>query len=48
MSLIDPRTVILLGGVMSGLMSLVLHSLKRSYPASIKGLGEWSAALPPP
>ncbi len=45
MSLIDPRTVILLGGVMSGLMSLVLYSLKRSYPASIKGLGEWSAAL---
>lgn len=45
MSLIDPRTVILLGGVMSGLMSLVLFSLKRSYPASIKGLGEWSAAL---
>lgn len=45
MSLIDPRTVMLLGGVMSGLMSLVLFSLKRSYPASIKGLGEWSAAL---
>ncbi len=45
MNLIDPRTVILLGGVMSGLMSLVLYSLKRSYPASIKGLGHWSAAL---
>ncbi len=30
---------------MSGLMSLVLYALKRSYPASIKGLGEWSAAL---
>jgi len=45
MSPIDPRTVILLGGVMSGLMALVLYSLKRSYPASIKGLGEWSAAL---
>lgn len=45
MSAIDPRTVILLSGVMSGLMSLVLYSLKRNYPASIKGLGEWSAAL---
>lgn len=45
MSFIDPRTVILLGGIMSGLMSLVLYSLKRSYPSSIKGLGEWSAAL---
>ncbi|MEO8121061.1 MAG: GGDEF domain-containing protein, partial [Rhodoferax sp.] len=42
---IDPRTVILLGSVMSGLMSLVLYSLKRSYPASIKGIGEWAAAL---
>ncbi|MDO8250189.1 MAG: diguanylate cyclase [Rhodoferax sp.] len=30
---------------MSGLMSLVLYSLKRSYPASIKGIAEWSAAL---
>jgi diguanylate cyclase (GGDEF)-like protein len=45
MSLIDPRTVILLGGLMSGLMSLVLYALRRSYPASIRGLGEWSAAL---
>jgi len=30
---------------MSGLMSLVLYSLKRTYPASIKGLGEWATAL---
>ena len=45
MSLIDPRTVILLAGLMSGLMSLVLYALKRNYPASIMGLGEWSAPL---
>lgn len=45
MSVIDPRTVLLLTGVMGGLMSLVLYALKRNYPASIKGLGEWSAAL---
>ncbi len=45
MSVIDPRTVLLLTGLMSGLMSLVLYALKRNYPASIKGLGEWSAAL---
>ncbi len=45
MNLIDLRTVLLLAGVMSGLMSLALYSLKRNYPASIKGLGEWSAAL---
>jgi diguanylate cyclase (GGDEF)-like protein len=42
---IDPRTVIVLTGVMSGLMSLVLYSLTRNYPASIKGLREWSAGL---
>lgn len=45
MSLIDPRTVILLGGIMSGVMSLVLYAVKRSYPASVKGVGQWSAAL---
>jgi diguanylate cyclase (GGDEF)-like protein len=45
MSLIDPRTVLMLTGVMSGLMSLVMYVLKRNYPSSIKGLREWSAAL---
>lgn len=45
MSDIDPRTVLLLTGIMGGLMSLVLYALKRNYPASIKGLGDWSAAL---
>jgi len=45
MTLIDPRTAVLMGGLMSGLMAVVLYALKRSYPASIKGLGEWSLAL---
>jgi diguanylate cyclase (GGDEF)-like protein len=45
MHLIDPRTVILLTGVMSGLMSVVLFSLKRAYPQSIKGLSTWATAL---
>lgn len=45
MSVIDPRTILLLTGIMGGLMSLVLYALKRNYPASIKGLGHWSAAL---
>jgi len=45
MTLIDPRTAILLISVMSVLMSLVLYALKRNYPPSIRGLGEWSAAL---
>ena len=45
MTPIEPRTVLLLTGIMGGLMSLVMYGLKRSYPASIKGLGEWSGAL---
>ena len=42
---VDPRTVILLAGVMSAFMALVMFSLKRSYPPSIRGLNEWGIAL---
>jgi diguanylate cyclase (GGDEF)-like protein len=42
MTALDPRTVILLCGLMGGLMALVLHSLRRNYPRSILGLGEWA------
>ncbi len=45
MILMDTRTTLLMGAFMSGLMSVVLYGQKRSYPASIKGLGEWSLAL---
>ncbi len=45
MTLIDPRTAVLMGGLMSGLMAVVLYALRRSYPSSIKGLGEWSLAF---
>lgn len=45
MTSIDTQTVIVLTGVMGGLMSLVLYSQKRNYPASIKGLGQWCMAL---
>ena len=45
MSFIDSRTVFLLTGMMGGLMALILLSIKRSYPASIKGLREWSYSL---
>ena len=41
---IDPRTVVLLAGVMSGFMSVILFALKRHYPPAIKGLGEWAIA----
>lgn len=42
---IDPRTVLLLSGVTSAFMAIILFSLKRNYPSSIKGLGEWAIAL---
>lgn len=41
---IDPRTVILLAGVMGGLMSVVLFFMRRAYPKTILGLGEWASA----
>ena len=42
---IDPRTVILLAGVMGAFMAGIMYALKRSYPPAIKGLGEWALAL---
>ncbi len=45
MSFIDSRTVFLLTGMMGGLMALILLSIRRSYPSSIKGLSEWSYSL---
>ena len=45
MTSIDTQTVIVLTGVMGGLMSLVLYSQKRNYPASINGLGQWCTAF---
>lgn len=41
---VDPRTVILLAGVMGGMMSVVLLFMRRNYPATIGGLGEWATA----
>ena len=45
MTRIDAQTAIVLTGAMGGLMSLVLYSLKRNYPASIRGLAQWSCAF---
>ncbi len=42
---VDPRTVILLSGVMSAFMAVILFALKRNYPPTIKGLREWAVAL---
>lgn len=44
MNMVDARTVVLLASLMASLMSLVLFFQWRSYPASIRGLGHWTAA----
>ncbi len=41
--LIDPRTIVLLSGVMGGLMAAVLYFLQRNYPPSVKGLSAWAS-----
>jgi diguanylate cyclase (GGDEF)-like protein len=41
---IDPRTVVLLAGIMGGMMAMVLLFMRRNYPANIRGLGEWATA----
>lgn len=39
---LDLRTVTLVASVMAGLMSLVLFSVYRSFPDTIRGLGAWT------
>ena len=39
---VDPRTIVLLTGVMGGLMAVALFFLRRHYPASLRGLSHWS------
>lgn len=41
---LDPRSIILLSGVMGLLLAVVLLFLRLSYPKSIRGLGWWAAA----
>lgn len=41
---IDPRTIVMLTGIMGGLMAIVLFFLRRNYPPSVRGLSEWAAA----
>ncbi|MBI5789862.1 MAG: response regulator [Rhodocyclales bacterium] len=45
MNLIDPRTAIVLACCICALMSLLFFSLRRRYPSTIHGLGEWSLAM---
>lgn len=44
MATLDPRSIIILAGVISLMMALVLLFMRRSYPVAIGGLREWTAA----
>ncbi|MBU0590187.1 MAG: GGDEF domain-containing protein [Gammaproteobacteria bacterium] len=44
MNSLDPRTIILLTGVMGGVMSLVMYMMRRNFPPNIKGLTAWAAS----
>lgn len=41
---LDVRSVIVIAGIMSLMMSAALYFMKRNYPSSIEGLAEWAAA----
>jgi diguanylate cyclase (GGDEF)-like protein len=41
---LDVRSVILISGILSLLMAVVLFFLRRNYPTTILGLGEWAMA----
>lgn len=43
-SVLDPRSVIMLAGIMGLMMALVVFFMRRSYPRNIQGLGEWALA----
>lgn len=41
---LDPRTIYLLTAFLGALMSVVLFFLRRSFPSTIRGMAEWTAA----
>lgn len=43
-SILDPRSVIVLAGLMGVMMALVMFFMRRSYPPSIRGLSDWALA----
>lgn len=43
-TVIDPRSIILLAGIMGMVMAVVVFFMRRSYPPSIRGLREWAWA----
>lgn len=45
MSSVDPRTVVVVICIITGLLALMFYSLTRKFPASIQGLKEWSLSM---
>jgi hypothetical protein len=41
----DPRTIVMLTGMLAGMLAIVLLVMRRSYSPSIQGLGEWASAV---
>lgn len=44
MTVLDPRSIIVMSSLTSGLMAVVLYFMRRSYPRHIGGLGYWASA----
>ena len=44
MATLDPRSIVVLAGLISLMMALVLFFMRRSYPVAIGGLRGWPAA----
>ena len=44
MTALDPRSIIVIAGILGLLMGVVMGFLRRNYPSSIGGLADWSAA----
>ncbi|TWI60881.1 diguanylate cyclase (GGDEF)-like protein [Pseudoduganella lurida] len=45
MKLLDPFSVVLMAALMCAVMSMVLFGARRSFPAELRGIGHWSAAM---
>ena len=47
MSLLDPRSVVVISGLLAVVTLIILISLRRNVGSGIKGLSEWIAAFLP-
>lgn len=40
---LDARTILVMTALMGPLMAVVLYSMRRNYPVSVRGLGWWAS-----